>query len=702
MVNNYRTTSWLFAMVCFWGTFPYYILGKFSLVHVGGSSEIDTNLAMQHADPSRPYWHVFGVGGLDLQAMGTSYDIPRFLVQNLPLWLGYQIWYILPLWALAWAVYRLARERLNLSASAALFSAFVSILAFEDSNIYLTAIVLAPAFLWLLFRLFDDPRSWQSWIALCVFCCVYALSTVLATILIYPVVFLGLAILVLYRPLRLWHFVVLGFSFVLIYALRFEAIWASIANAPMSIRAYWTSEALTKQYYASGVGETFSAVFNGDGFFPQMTLSMSVFGLVMLIAAWAIPGGTRRDLARISTATALGVAVSLLLPLSVSLLTLIVPAAKGFGADRLGWYVQLFACLGAGMVLERLINLDGKRRIGRLLVYSPVIVGIALSLYIKVNRQPYQWVSEGGYTRVYESPVLQDLARRITDGGTPERTLTYQIFPNNVQTYGIETIGGQLPLYPERYRKYWVKIAEPSLGIDPNFDRNVDYGVYTMLGVTYTPKLKDTSAQINLSGKANLNLVSLANGRYVVSRTKLTDPQLVDLGLGQPEKPWDSLSAMEKVKINVRENFTGRKNLYVYENTLALPRFRLVNEIVTKKSEADVIDALSSQTMDQLRQSVLIDAASSKRLGNPGDPLVSGDVKIVSYTADRIVLDIATAGAAFLVTANSYSRFWKARADGLEVPIVPAYATFWGVLLPSGTKRVVFTYEPPYALFSAN
>ena len=303
---------------------------------------------MQHADPSRPYWHVFGVGGLDLQAMGLNYDVPRLLIQNLPAWLGYQAWYILPLWALAWAVFRLARERLNLSPEAALFSAFVTIAAFEDSIIYLTSIILAPVFLWLLFHLFDDPRRWQRWLALGLFCCVYAFSAVLATILIYPVVFLGLAILVLYRPLRLWHFMVLGASFVLIYALRFEAIWASMVNAPLSIRAYWTSEELTRQYYASNIGEAFAIVFNGDGFFPQMHLSMAVFGLLMVMIAWAIPGGTRRDLGRISIAIALGVATSLLLPLSVWLLTMVIPAAKGFGSDRLGWYVQLFACLGAG------------------------------------------------------------------------------------------------------------------------------------------------------------------------------------------------------------------------------------------------------------------------------------------------------------------------------------------------------------------
>ena len=700
MAINSRTGVWLLALVCFWATFSYIIMGVFSLVNTGAIAHIDGNMSMQYADPSRPYWHIFGASGLDLQAMGMSFDLPRLLFQHLPMWLSYAIWHVVPLWALALTIYVLARERLNLGILAALFSAFVAIQSFEDHNAYFTSVILAPAFLWLLFRLFDNPRDWKRWLSLGVFCWVYAASAVLPIILIYPVVFLGIAILLLYRPLRLWHFIVLGASFVLVYAFRFEAIWASLANAPLSHRAHWTAENLTRHYYVSDIGEAFAAVLSGDGFFPQMGLSMPVFGLVMVLVAWAIPGGERRYLKRITGVLALGVALGFVMPLSVSLLATVIPAAKGFSADRLGWYVQLFACLGAGMAVERLVDVGRDWRHSRFVVLSPFIVGIALSLYFKAKVQPYQWITEGSYARAYESPVLNALARRIADTGTPGRALTLQIYTNTLHSYGIETVGGQYNLYPERYRRFWVKMIEPSLGIDPSFDVGArDWGGYMMLGLVYTLELKDTSSESSLASKAKLNLVSLANGRYVVSRTRLTDPQLTDLNLGQPEKPWDTLTSIEKMKINARENFTGRKNLYVYENTSVLPRFRFVEHVVTKKDEAEVIDAISDMSVDQLSRTLLIDKTAAELLGGLNDSYALGDMEIISHNADKIELEVGVDEDAMLVVANSYSKFWKCRIDGVETPIVPAYAVFWGVSVPAGAGRVEFSYEPPYAFF---
>jgi len=220
-----------------------------------------------------------------------------------------------------------------------------------------------------------------------------------------------------------------------------------------------------------------------------------------------------------------------------------------------------------------------------------------------------------------------------------------------------------------------------------------------MLGLTSSPRFKDASLAFSLARKAKLNLVSLANGRYIVSRTKLTDHQLIDLNLGQPEKPWESLTKFEKVKINARENFTGRTNLYVYENTDVLPRFRYVEKVVVKKAESEVIDTLGKMPVSQLSNTMLVDNRAAKILGGIKDNYAAGELKIVKLSADKIVLEVGVSGDAMLVVANSFSKFWKCRIDGVETPIIPAYATFLGVSVPEDAKKIEFSYEPPYAIF---
>jgi len=101
-----------------------------------------------------------------------------------------------------------------------------------------------------------------------------------------------------------------------------------------------------------------------------------------------------------------------------------------FTADRLGWFSQLFACLGAGMVVERMIEFSQYRRYFRLALVFPFIAAIALSLCLKISIQPFQWISQGSFSRAYESPVLTDLAKRITDARKPERVLTFNLYTN--------------------------------------------------------------------------------------------------------------------------------------------------------------------------------------------------------------------------------------------------------------------------------
>jgi hypothetical protein len=689
------------ALLCLWLTFQYVVFGKFSYINHGSdwSTHVDAVLAMAHVTPSRPYWYPFGASGVDLQAMGFVYDVPRLLFQWLPGWLAYQVWHVAPLWALAAATYAIARTRLGVGHWAALLAAFVAVQPLENHTPYSTAPILSVVLAWGLFRLFDDLRNWRNWAIVGLLAVLLSTASVLPILLIYPALFVGALVLFFYRPLRVIHFVIIAALFVGVYVLRLEAILASIFNAPLSHREAWTHPLLTETYFASAWEALRVALrLKTDGFSTLTGFNAITLSLGLMVIAWTFARSagtaTRKVLLLVTVAVLANFGAAVLLPVFKGELVELVPAAKGFGATRYWWFGSLFVAFGAAgaaMVL--------RDRFGTRAALAPLILLLIYSLYEKAMIVPYQWLAEGNYVRNSESPVLKSLADRIGKSGTPERILEYGIYSNIFHGYGLETIGGQINLFPERYRRFWVVMIEPSLGKDPAFDFAArDYAGYMTLGLTY--EVRDSSAEIALSTKARLNLVALANGRYVVSRTRMTDPELVDLGLGRPESPWDSLTTKEKALINLRENFTGRTNLYVYENKTALPRFRLIEQVAVRPRETQVLDEIATLPVETLRKTVILDAASATAAGIAPESLAGGRVQVVEYTADRIRLDVAAEGGgkAFLVGANSYSPFWKCRVDGVEVPVVLAYAAFWGVALPPGAREVEFSYEPPYRL----
>ena len=48
------------------------------------------------------------------------------------------------------------------------------------------------------------------------------------------------------------------------------------------------------------------------------------------------------------------------------------------------------------------------------------------------------------------------------------------------------------------------------------------------------------------------------------------------------------------------------------------------------------------------------------------------------------------------IVTNSFSPYWRCRIDGVETTTVPADHAFWGIYIPSGAKKLVFDYRPPY------
>jgi len=82
-------------------------------------------------------------------------------------------------------------------------------------------------------------------------------------------------------------------------------------------------------------------------------------------------------------------------------------------------------------------------------------------------------------------------------------------------------------------------------------------------------------------------------------------------------------------------------------------------------------------------------AASDARPMGPG-----GTCRIDDWSAGRLSVDIGPEAWGWLVLGEGYFRDWRARIDGVEVPIYPANLAQMAVYVPAGSRRVELFFWP--------
>ena len=133
----------------------------------------------------------------------------------------------------------------------------------------------------------------------------------------------------------------------------------------------------------------------------------------------------------------------------------------------------------------------------------------------------------------------------------------------------------------------------------------------------------------------NLKSLSLFNVKYIVSHKKLKNQHL---------------------KLLREKDHYGIK-VYLYQNKKVLPRAYFLNQ----KNKPD---------------------------------LKSGQVEILKYQANKVIIYAELKEAGHLFLADTYYPGWKAIVNGKEKPIVQINDFFRGVRLPAGNYNVVFVYDP--------
>jgi len=305
----------------------------------------------------------------------------------------------------------------------------------------------------------------------------------------------------------------------------------------------------------------------------------------------------------------------------------------------------------------------------------------------------------------YQNQELKKLAKIENISKNPPfrvATVAYHLHSAYVNAYGLEAADGYVVLYPKTYQNYWGKVIEPlTLQNKEKYHYFHDWGnrVYLFADNNFG-ELKE----IIFSDYYNLDLLSLANAKYIISIIPIIDENLTLLPSSSSRNMqiYNELSTVEKGIRLIKENFKGRE-LFIYENKNCLPRFFLVNQIQIFEDSTQLLNALSEADVEYLKNNLLIEEEYSQNLKNYDLKNNSGEIAVKHYSPDKIVLSVDIDGPMILVVSNNYSPYWKCKVDGEKTEIFPAYHTFWGVLLEgSGTKEVVFEYWPPYRIFKGN
>jgi hypothetical protein len=704
----------VFLVWSFWLASPYLIFGDASFVKIHDNA--DSTLSMYLAAEEHGLranvgdWNPQYACGVDRTSSRIFPALTQVPFALLPGWLAYGVILWGQRFIAGFFTSLLLRERLALGLLPAMFGGMFYSCFFqagvdvqgEGFNLFsYFGTPSIPAFLWALGRL-DDPRGkMASLIALALGVLLSVASSFHTAMLFFPVFLVWFLLIEPRRTVRFW----LRFAmFVVTWSIAIQPeFWALALNASHSHRSDRTSSGQLPSsqpgFWIRQAQQLFS-----DNLVPI------VMGLVGLLV------GGRRD-------RRLVVPMALILSLLAFLLGYHwfrrhlldeIGFLSGFPAHRLIFIVPFLCSVAAAAALPHLLGplrvgvSWGRRPLVR--VAFPVLAAIGAILFItwqsvQVNKQLVRTTVDGSnFAALYRHPDLEWLARS-TSGEPPFRVATVTpywdfmcIHPAVLGAYGFDAADGYLSLYPNRYQDFWGRVLAPLLSTDHTIAAYYkEWGSRIYL---FGPSggFPDTEP-VRPSDYYNLDLLSLANVRYIVSPQQLADDRL-RLVSSQVA----TASPLEAVKVSRRRKLlqllrgeVSWQPLYIYENRDFLPRFFLVGQAQVFDDPEKLLEALASAAPEELRSTAFV-----ARQDVPPDQVnlldgTGGTLTCQSLADDRIVLDVDADGPSLLVVSQNWNRFWHARVDGSERPIIPVDHAFQGLFVPGGSHKVVLTYDPTYS-----
>lgn len=491
---------------------------------------------------------------------------------------------------------------------------------------------------------------------------------------------------------RFWSLYIVFAAVVVIC--KVPAVWSLFVNAPLSQRAdrgefefflnlRWLGWGQNSVYYLTA----FSYLF---GFVTLCLYKFRERVLLMMMALMIFCGIVANSLYLLIVQLELGL-------------------FEGFHFGRFALLVPFFSTIILAYCLHLLPSVPGAeklekaaRRITRypvqnVLAVVIIIVVVASSLVVKYHNL-YDWGGGRNYTVNFDNPAMRELSADM-EGSPPFRVATIHyryLKPSYAMAYGLETVDGYIVIYPQTYQDYWGKVTAPLNNKDDYRKYWFEIGGKNVYLDNPSDGAFNTISEVPFSDYYNLDLLSLANARYIISMLPVVNEHLtlryhhVGAEIPEPALSWSS------IRKGLDYNFGDGMTLYIYENELYLPRFFITGNVSVFEDSDALLEALEITGVDTLRSTCFMEKEDIQNIDIERITFSEGQVTLAEYSPDRIVLTAELDGPGILVVTNNYNPDWTCRVDGVEKDIFPVYHTFQGIYLDETSSRIELEYAPPF------
>ncbi len=672
-----------FTIIALVACLPYYALGPFSYfpLHDLGDSHFTRYVsyssdALDFWDIS--YWSRFAAAGTDFFANGQRpYDGFAIMFRVLPDWLVVTSLRAAHIFLSGFFTWRILRDFADVSPALAFAGAALMLSAHHTLLEFFVGYGMVPYLLWQLPKLAQS--RWPVLIGATALIGLFHgwLSMYHLTVyVVVPLVFLWLLFMARASFGRIFATTATFASFALIT--QIEMLGAMIANAPSSHRTVRTVLEVPLELWSPYFLVPSAAIMIG----------LILGGFQQRVLVWSA----------ISTVAFLGLAASL------SIVKMAMPnipdVLSAFAHHRIIQVVPFSLFIGFPIAINSIMESNNvgmkiKQCVHNGSIALCIIAGL-LPLAFEVTYAARDWIKWGSYAANFHVATLENLAKKSTETAEPFRVATIKengLLPAFAAFYGLETADNYLNMHSGRYYRYWGQVIAP--GISRNADWAFEYKhVGSRLGLR-------TDDGHGLPARAadyfNPKLLALANVRYLITNVTLEDPALRVVETTLPDIKWDERSSLSKIWHRLGENFSGR-DVILYEIIDSLPRWFLTGTPRVFSDDAALFDALGEGDLERFRSSAWLTEAEAVKLVNNVPEINGGTIEILTYSNDVISLLVTSATDTLLVVTNNWSPFWHATINNIDIDIVQAYGTFWGVAVPAGTHEISFRYQPPYAL----
>jgi len=148
--------------------------------------------------------------------------------------------------------------------------------------------------------------------------------------------------------------------------------------------------------------------------------------------------------------------------------------------------------------------------------------------------------------------------------------------------------------------------------------------------------------------------------------------------------------ARQPTQPDQREVFRGASGIAVYENPDVFPRAWAIHDFVSIKS-ADEGRAFISDRVQDLRSTAMLMGDPPRSLSCQG---AQDSVSVTKYAAERVTLQANLSCDGMVVLSDTYYPGWDATVDGKATQIHEVDLAFRGVVVPAGSHRITFRYQP--------